>query len=82
MRGRLYRRARTHLKPKPWYERDGGIRLAHDRTLVTAAYPDLKYSIDDQAERVYIEGAIRCHIESSENNPLHIVIRRPLPIEA
>ena len=58
MRRRSYPRGRTLLKAKPWYERDGGERLARDRQVIAEPYPDLSYRIDREAERAYLGGSI------------------------
>lgn len=77
MRGQSFHRARMQPSPKPWYERDGGIRLAHDRTLVTNVYPGLKYSIDDEAGRIYIEGAVRLLAECGVPTDIQVRVEFP-----
>jgi len=49
---------------RPWYERDQGSRLAHDRALVDEHYPELRYRADDYAGRVWLEGTITLRTES------------------
>jgi SEC-C motif len=70
MRGRSYRRAPTETKPKPWYERDGGERLAQDRERIAAVFPGLSYRIDEQARRVFLEGAITLEADCGIGTPI------------
>jgi hypothetical protein len=58
MRGQFRLPGATPPKWKPWYERDGGVRLARDREIVAANYPNLIYRIDEKAKRVHLEGYI------------------------
>lgn len=59
MPDRRSRRARTPTRSAPWYERDGGARLASDRALVAASpYTGLTYSIDRANRRCVLEGDI------------------------
>lgn len=48
----------------PWYERDGGLRLAHDEALVGEHYPGLRYRVDDYARRVSLAGIITLRTRS------------------
>ncbi len=66
MPGRSYPRRRTTAssRTRPWYERDGGVRLAHDKALVREHYPGLDHHVDDFARRVWLEGAITLRTES------------------
>jgi len=66
-----------HLKPRPWYERDGGRRLAHDQKRVAEMCPDLVYHIDKQRGRVFAKGKIT--LLSTCGIPTHIPIRLDFP---
>ncbi|HYU73784.1 MAG TPA: SEC-C metal-binding domain-containing protein [Ktedonobacteraceae bacterium] len=69
-------------KTKPWYERDGGKRLAQDQQCVAEVYPDLIYHIDTQTGCVSVEGkitllaacgiptSISVHLEFPDDYPL------------
>lgn len=61
MRGRSFPplRGRATSKPKAWYERSEGVaRLVHDRALIAEAYSTLSHRIDDEAERVHLDGVL------------------------
>src|SRR5260370_13799975 len=77
MRGRLDRRAPTKTKPKAWYERDGGERLAQDREGIAAAFPGLSYRIDEQAGRVLLEGTIMLAAECGISTPIQVRVEFP-----
>ena len=77
MRGRLYRRAPTQAKPKAWYQRDGGGRLAQDRERIAAAFPGLSYQIDEQAGRVFLEGTITLVAECGISTPIQVRVEFP-----
>src|SRR6266567_1096614 len=77
MRGRLYRRAPTQAKPKAWYQRDGGERLAQDRERIAAAFPGLSYQIDEQAGRVFLEGTITLLAECGISTPIQVRVEFP-----
>jgi SEC-C motif len=51
-------------KPEPWYKRNGGARLAQDRAVVAARYPDLTFRVDEGAEQVFVEGSLTLRGES------------------
>ena len=55
---RLHRVGRTPAKIKPWYERDKGVRLAHDKQLVAVDYPGLSHRMDTENEKVFLDGSI------------------------
>lgn len=48
----------------PWYERDGGLRLAHDKALVGEHYPGLRHRVDQYARSVSLAGTITLRTES------------------
>lgn len=48
----------------PWYERDGGLRLAHDEALVSDHYPGLRHRVDRYARSVSLAGTIALRTES------------------
>lgn len=77
MRGRLYRHFPTQTKPKAWYQRDGGNRLAHDRERIAAAFPSLSYRIDEQGECVFLEGTITLVAECGISTPIQVRIQFP-----
>lgn len=67
MPGRSSLRPRTAAairRKKPWYDRDGGVRLAHDQTLVRDHYPGLRHRVDDYTGRVWLEGAMTLRTRS------------------
>lgn len=70
MPGRQFHPGRTATKPKPWYEREGGARLARDRALVAARYPCLTHRIDAAARLVFLEGAITLIGECGVRSPI------------
>jgi len=43
---------------KPWYERDGGARLAADQALVAESYPTLSFRVDETSQLAYVEGSL------------------------
>jgi hypothetical protein len=77
MRGRSYRRAPTQTKPKTWYERDGGERLARDRERIAAAFPGLSYRIDEQARHVFLEGTITLEAECGIGTLIQVRVEFP-----
>lgn len=74
---RSYRPGRTPPKVKPWYERDGGNRLEHDRALTAEPYPDLSYRIDSEAGRAFLEGSFT--LRTSCGVPTAIALRVVFP---
>ena len=58
MAGQLYHRVDTRIKPKTWYQRDGGVRLSQDRERLIDTFPGLSYYINEQKGCVFLEGTI------------------------
>ncbi len=79
MPGRSSLRGRTAASKGtgPWYERDGGVRLARDKALVRRHYPDLRYRVDDYIGSVWLEGTITLRTESGI--PKRIKVRVEFP---
>ncbi len=77
MRGRSYRRAPTQAKPKTWYQRDEGERLAQDRDRIASVFPGLSYRIDEQAGRVFLEGTITLEAECGISTPIQVRVEFP-----
>lgn len=77
MRGRSYRRALTPRKYKIWDERDGGWRLAQDEERIAASFPGLAYHIDEQTNRVLLEGTITLLAECGTATPIQLRIAFP-----
>ncbi len=68
MRDLLYLHVHTpEIKPADkWFERDeGDARLAHDRRLIAAKYPDLKYVLNHRKKIVFLRGYITLKEETS-----------------
>lgn len=53
-----FRRGPGASKPKPWYERDRGARLEHERAIVNACQPGLQFKIDEATRLASLEGMI------------------------
>ena len=62
---------------KPWYQLDGGPRLAQDRACIAEMFPELSYRIDETAERVFLDGAITLVAECGV--PTSISVRVEFP---
>lgn len=78
MHGPRFRRVPTPIRRKPWYERDGGARLAKDRALVAAShYAGMTFSIDDANCRCVLEGDIVYASESGIQTPVSVRIVFP-----
>jgi hypothetical protein len=49
----------TRAKTKAhWDERDGGARLAHDKTMIATPYPNLRYGINARTEQIFLHGTL------------------------
>lgn len=79
MLGRSNLRLRTAASSRrgSWHERDGGVRLAHDRALVGEHYPGLLYRVDDYSGRASLAGTITLRTESGV--PIRIATRVEFP---
>lgn len=79
MPGRLGLHPRTAVssRRRPWYECDGGVRLAHDETLVGEHYPELRYRADAYTGRIALEGTITLRTESGI--PIRVATRVEFP---
>ncbi len=67
-----------HQMRNPWYLRDGGIRLAHDRSAIAEVFPGLSYRIDEVAGRIFLDGTITLVAECGI--PTHLAVRVEFPI--
>ena len=56
MHVRSFRRGPTPHKLPPWYERDGGLRLVHDRSLLNRLHPQLSYGINPETGLMCLRG--------------------------
>jgi len=52
----LFHRART--RSKPWYEKDHGTLLEHERAVVAASYPSLEFARNEGTGRMRLLGQI------------------------
>lgn len=78
MHGPRFRRVPSPIRRKPWYERDGGARLAQDRALVAAShYAGLTFSIDRANHRCVLAGEIVYASESGIKTPVSVRIVFP-----
>lgn len=79
MPGRSSLRGRTAASSRrgPWYERDGGPRLAHDEVLVGEHYPGLRYRVDHYARSVSLTGIIT--LRTGSGIPTKIATRVEFP---
>src|SRR5688572_9544385 len=77
MHGPSLQAAHGPTAPDPWYERDGGARLAQDRTVVAARYPSLNFRIDEEREQGSLEGELILRSESGV--PVCIAVRVEFP---
>ncbi len=62
---------------RPWYERDGGLRLARDRALVHEHYPELNYHVDDYSGRVQLQGTMTLRTESGVPKRFRVCVKFP-----
>jgi SEC-C motif-containing protein len=79
-------RSRHHLrglpknKTKQWYERgEGPARLAHDRSLIAAAYPTLSQRVVADAGEVQLEGGLIYRAECGI--PTEVAVRIEFPFD-
>ncbi len=77
MRSPMYPHVHTHQKSKPWYERDGGHRLARDREHIASMYPGLTYYINGNSGEVALEGALTLLADCGI--PSHVQVRLVFP---
>ena len=77
MRGRLFRRSHTRREALPWYERDGGSRLAHDKELLCRTYPHLRFDVAPETGRMVIQGDLVFQLAC--NVPTQVRARLVLP---
>jgi hypothetical protein len=61
----------------PWYQQDGGARLAQDRACIAEMFPELSYRIDETSERVFLDGTITLLAECGI--PTSIAVRVEFP---
>jgi len=61
----------------PWYQRDGGVRLAQDRAGIAEMFPSLSYRIDDAAERVFLAGTITLVAECGVPTSIAVCVEFP-----
>ena len=73
------RRGRTLAKTKLWYKDGDSVRLADDKALIVDRYPGLVFRIDDEMERVYLEGLIT--ILADCGVPTSIAVRLEFPYD-
>lgn len=62
---------------KPWHERDGGARLAHDEALVREHYPGLRHRVDDYTSRARLEGTMTLRTESGVPTRFRVRVEFP-----
>ena len=62
---------------KPWYEWDGGARLARDKALVCEHYPELRHRFDSYAGRAWLEGTMTLRTASAV--PVRFCVRVEFP---
>jgi len=77
MRGRSFRRSPTAPKLPLWYERDGGLRLAHDRALLNRLHPQLSYGVDPETGLVCLRGSLEYRLAC--NVPTRVAVRIVFP---
>lgn len=66
-------------KEQSWFERDAGdARLAADRQLIAAAYPNLKYGLNFRRHEVFLRGDIVL-VEASSGIPTRIATEVRFP---
>jgi hypothetical protein len=65
------------IKPKVWYERDGGTRLAQDRERIAASFPGLAYNLDERTRQVSLYGAITLRADCGIATPIQVRIAFP-----
>lgn len=86
MPSRWFRPSRTPAKrppapaavPAPWYARDDGARLSHDRALVARGYPELDLRVDAERRRVTLEGHVVLK-EATSGIPTRLATRIEFP---
>lgn len=62
---------------RPWYERDGGARLAQDEALVREHYPGLRHRFDAYAGRAWLEGTMT--LRTASGVPVRFRVRVEFP---
>lgn len=79
MRGRLFPLdpLRASKKSKPWYERDNGARLAHDRDLIAEFYPGLSYHLNSGSGQYSLKGTLILRAECGVPTDIEICIVFP-----
>lgn len=78
MRVPLSRQARTRRRATPWYEADGGARLAADQARVAASdYRSLAFRIDQKERRCVLEGDLVFGSQSGIRTPVAVRILFP-----
>ncbi len=66
-----------HQRSNPWYQRDGGARLAQDQASISEMFPGLSYRVDETAGRVFLDGLLTLVAECGV--PTSIVVRVEFP---
>lgn len=64
-------------KRTPWYQRDGGGRLAHDEALVRKHYPGLSHRVDAYASKAWLEGHMTLLTESGVPKRFQVRVEFP-----
>ena len=62
---------------KPWYERDGGARLARDEAIVREHYPGLRHRFDAYSGRAWLEGTMT--LRTASRVPTRFSVRVEFP---
>lgn len=79
MRGRLFPLdpLLVSKKPKPWYERDNGARLAHDRDLIAEYYPSLSHHRNSGTGQYSLKGTLTLRAECGVPTDIEICVVFP-----
>ncbi len=73
----MFRHRRTASKPKPWFERDGGVLFRKEQALVEQNYPGLMFAVDPMTSHMQLKGTITLLSECGVTTPLSVRIEFP-----